>query len=119
MNVNRVLLRGHEMVVNVDGFEIVSFQMKYTLLELGFAVYLDDECRKQSGYGECRDRHVEMIPGDVGRGRVDPGHSGLVTSDPVLFALAYGHWWHVNGVAMAEPIKIPTRRQALRVQRGR
>lgn len=119
MNTTRAIIRGQSMLVTVDGFILESFEMKYTLLELGFAVYLDDNCHGNSRYFDWRNRHAEMIPGDMNRPIIGPGNNGLITSDPVLFALAYMHWWDSNGANLPEPVPIPTRREALHIQRNR
>lgn len=105
---------GDTFIVTVDGVTFFAGE-KYTILELGWAVYIsilkvpEDWMRAR---GETRPRQD-----GVTELRSKP--SMLITSHPVLVALAIRAWWHRNGreIASAPDVVIPSFDEA--VGRGR
>ena len=91
---------------------------KYTILELGYAVYLmdqnDDDWLRENG---------DIIPADPSDSRSEfkSGDGILITADPTLVALAIESWWSRNGVPKPQgvPLPIPTAYEAIEIVRNR
>lgn len=103
------------LTVYIDGYAFHAGE-KYTILELGWAVYqavseVPEEWMRK--HGECR-----AAEGDCGP--LETTASMLMTSHPVLVALALRAWWHRNGrrIRTAPQVPVPTFNQAVdRVRR--
>src|SRR4051812_31707202 len=78
--------------VTIDGHRF-SFGEKYTILELGWAVYLTENSLPSAWLRQFG----EFKPADEEWGELRSGGGMLVTSHPVLVALALRRWWHRNG----------------------
>lgn len=66
---------------------------KYTILEVGWAVYLADDSVPKA----WMDRYGETRPADEGGyGELASTNRDLITSHPVLVALSLRAWWHRN-----------------------
>lgn len=120
MNITSTLVRGKYLFVRVDGFLFYAGESKYTILEMGFAVLLAEE----NGCEIERWLYIngERIFDDNGFNRpaLRSGSGMLPTSNPILFALAYKQWWHVNGEPLRQgPLAIPTLESAVETQRNR
>lgn len=91
--------------VELDGYRFFAGE-KYTILEHGWAVYLV-EAELPEGWLR---RHGETRPAQDGWNEL-PSHGGmLVTSHPVLVALALRVWWHRNGqpISTTPEVLIPS-----------
>jgi len=105
-----------ELYVHIDGRQFWAGD-KYTILEMGWAVYLaednvpEDWLRK---YGEARQA-------EEGWNELASEGSMLVTSHPILVALAIRAWWHRNGqpITTAPSVKVPTFSEAVDEVRSR
>ena len=117
MNVESAIQRDEAVEVVVDGRTMFAGE-KYTILEVGFAVYLlmedDDEWIRTNG---------ETLPGEPGGSRNELRSNGsmLVTSDPVLVALALNSWWHHNDKPqpVGVPLEIPSFEEAVEIVKAR
>jgi hypothetical protein len=102
--------------VCIDGVQFCS-EEKYTILEMGWAVYLaedkvpDDWMRAR---GETR-------PSEEGWNDLASKGSTLITSHPILVALAIRAWWHRNGqpIPTAPEVEVPTFAEAVAQVRSR
>jgi len=118
MRITSAIHRDRALHVEIDGFKLYAFQTKYTILEMGYALFLfdgrvDEEWLRKNG---------ETIPADPLDGRSALESNGcLITSDPILFTLAYEHWWAQNGRALPEnvPLPIPLLDEAIEIMRTR
>lgn len=93
------------MCVTIDG-RVFSAGDKYTILETGWAVYVTADILPRqwlARWGETRQKD-----GDFNELASD--ENTLVTSHPVLVALALRGWWHGNGrpIPTAPVVSIPT-----------
>jgi hypothetical protein len=90
---------------------------KYTILEMGWAVYLAD--------GEVSEtwlrQHGETRVAEEGWNELASRHGSLVTSHPVLVALSLRAWWHQNGrtIPTAPHVDVPTFEEAVEEVRQR
>src|SRR5688572_11335469 len=110
--------RGLALYVEIDGHEFHAFQSKYTILELGYAYYLPMGDVDKSWIRE----NGEVIHADPDDLRDElSSDTSLITSDPILFTLAYEHWWAGNGRKMRQnvPLPIPLMEEALAIMRNR
>ena len=117
MNINSAKVGDRSLEVTIDG-KIFEAGEKYTIIELGYAIYLMDE--------EDEDwlmKNGDFIPTDLSDGRSEmlSRKTTLVTAHPVLVALAYQYWWSQNG--KPEPknkiFPIPTFEEAVEIVRNR
>lgn len=91
---------------------------KYTILELGYAVYLmdleDENWLQENG---------DSIPEDPSENRAErkSGHGILITVDPILVALAIESRWLRNGLPQPQGISfpVPTFYEAVEIVRNR
>lgn len=117
MRIESAVEYDHRLEVIIDGkkFRVGD---KYTILELGYAVYLMDP-NDENWLRENGDR----IPGDPGENRSElvSGHGMLITADPILVALAIESWWSNNGNPQPQgiPLPIPTCYEAVEIVRNR
>lgn len=90
---------------------------KYTLLEMGWAIYLADGELP----AEWLERYGETRPAEEGCNEMASHQCRLVTSHPVLVALSLGAWWHRNGraIATAPEVPVPSFEEAVQVVRER
>lgn len=107
LNIGHALLDGQDtLVVSVDGYTFAADD-KYTILELGWVVYLaakEIPARWMLQHGETR-------PAEEGGTCELASHERtLVTTHPVLVALSLRAWWHGNGrpIPTAPEVPIPT-----------
>lgn len=105
-----------DMHVTIDG-RVFSAGDKYTILETGWAVYFTaDALPRQwlARWGETRQKD-----GDCNE--IASAESTLVTSHPVLVALALRCWWHGNGrpIPTAPLVSIPSFAEAVAEVRAR
>lgn len=84
---------------------------KYTILEMGWAVYLAEGEVPESWMRA----HGETRPAEDGWNELASGNGGLVTSHPVLVALGLRAWWHGNGrkIPTAPEVRPPTFAEAV------
>ena len=117
MKIERAIQRDGGVEAVVDGRAMSSTE-KYTILEMGYAVHLlrsnDNQWVRENG---------ETIPADPDEGRAALESCGemLVTSDPVLLALALNSWWHHNDrpQSVNVPLAIPSFEEAVEIVRAR
>lgn len=90
---------------------------KYTILELGWAVYMAGE-ELPEGWTEERG---ETRAADEERNELASSSSTLITTHPVLVALSLRSWWHGNGkpIATAPLVEIPSFEEAVEEVRTR
>lgn len=121
MNITEARVFGNDNLVVIDG-RAFSAGEKYTILETGYALYLLGEPRDADS-ARWMLTHGETIPPDKSdnRAALKSNRTTLVTSHPILFALAYKFWWHRNGEPLPEnqPLLIPAFDEALEIQRNR
>jgi hypothetical protein len=113
---NQPMLIENARVVKLDGLYVTisgySFWAgdKYTILELGWAVYINNDIPKAwlLEFGENR-------PADDEVSALESGNGMLITSHPILVALALRAWWHRNGrpIDTAPIVEIPTLEEAI------
>ena len=104
-----------EVVIDGRRFQVGE---KYTILELGYAVYLmdleDENWLQENG---------DSIPEDPTENRAElkSGHGILITADPILVALAIESWWSRNGIPQPQNVQlpIPTTFEAVDIVRNR
>ena len=84
---------------------------KYTILEQGWAVYLAGENQTPEWF----DKFAETKPKEDGFNDLQSGNGMLVTSHPILVALAIRSWWHRNGetITTAPRVEIPLLDEAI------
>ena len=89
---------------------------KYTILEEGWAVYLAHNVPQ-----EWMDRYGETKLQDGSTGELDSDDDMLITSHPVLVALALQFWWHDNGrpIKTAPIVRVPDFDEAVEIVRNR
>ena len=117
MRIESAVEREHYLELIIDGRHFRAGD-KYTILDLGYAVYLmdrnDEDWLRENG---------DTIPADPSEGRneLKSGQGMLVTGDPVLVALAIESWWSRNGFPKPQnvPLPIPTAYEAFNVVRNR
>jgi 5-methylcytosine-specific restriction enzyme subunit McrC len=71
---------------------------KYTILETGWALYINTDYNKR-----CEpwiQRHGEHRPGDENMAELTSSKTSFFTTHPVLVALSLRYWWHRNGNPM-------------------
>ena len=80
-----------EVVIDGRRFRVGE---KYTILELGYAVYIMDQNDEK-----WLVENGDSIPEDPGDSQAElkSGHGTLITADPILVALAIESWWSRNG----------------------
>lgn len=118
MRISTVINRKHDLLVTIDGRNLWT-NTKYTILELGYATYvledIDDEVWILA--------HGEIIPSESKGGRNELRSTGnmLITSDPILVALAYEGWWSRNGqpLPLNQSLPIPLFEEAVEIVRNR
>jgi hypothetical protein len=90
---------------------------KYTILEMGWAVYLAEEEVSEKW---LRD-HGDVRPAEKGWNELASKHGTLISSHPVLVALALRAWWHRNGklITSAPEVVLPTFAEAVEEVRQR
>jgi len=90
---------------------------KYTILELGWAVYLAEEEVSEAWMRQ----HGETRPAEEGWNELASHNGMLVTSHPVLVALSLRAWWHRNGreIPSVPQVDIPTFDEAVEEVRQR
>lgn len=104
MRIERATFTEYGLEIVVDGRTLRVYDLKYTILEMGYAVYLlaedDDEWVRANG---------NTIPGDDedGRNELTGCDDMLVTADPILVALALEAWWHANGTRQPVGVSVP------------
>jgi hypothetical protein len=107
-----------DLKVSVSGYEFWAGE-KYTILELGWAVYYTVEDVELpddwvANYGEVRpcDREWNEFASD---------NESLTTSHPVLVALSLQAWWHRNGkrISTAPHVEVPSFEEAVEIVRNR
>jgi hypothetical protein len=117
MRIERAIEHDHYLEVQVDGKRLRAGE-KYTILELGYAVFLLDE-NDEKWLADNGD----IIPADPddARNELRSGNGMLITADPVLVALALESWWSRNGVPKVKEIAmpIPTAYEAVSIVRNR
>lgn len=104
--------RDGRLLVTADGRQLYAFESKATILALRYAFYMFVGDTDHKWLQE----HGETIPADPGDARSTLESADfLITSDPVLYVLAYEHWLAQNGFPKPEnvPLPIPTRDEAL------
>jgi len=108
--------------VQVDGFWFVPGE-KYTILELGWAVYLGDPTPQQSSLEQWIRIHGETRPSEDGWSQLSSGYSMLITSHPILVAMAIHEWWGRNGqsdgLKPGDEVSIPSFEEAVEVVKNR
>ena len=119
MRIDYAIEREHGLEVSLDGRRFFAGE-KYTILELGYAVYnlRDDHTPEADQW--ILDNGDELVVEDGVELRSQRGM--LVTSDPILVALAYEAWWRRNGeppVPQGEPLPIPLFHEAVEIVRSR
>ncbi|MEX0744878.1 MAG: hypothetical protein WD118_04685 [Phycisphaeraceae bacterium] len=94
-----------ELIVTIDGRRFYAGE-KYTILEMGWAVYLPIDELPEAWLR----LHGETRPAGDGWNELASGDGTLVTTHPILVALALRGWWHVNGrdIPTAPHVCIPT-----------
>lgn len=104
------------LMVTIDGL-VFSSSSKYTILELGWAVYIT---RDDFPHGWI-DRNGEVRPADEGWNELASGSGTLVTSHPILVALSLMGWWHLEGrhIPLQPSVPIPSFAEAVEYVRGR
>jgi hypothetical protein len=118
-DITNALVRGHYLSVRVDGF-LFSMGEKYTVLEMGFAILLAGESGREIERWLLVNGERIFNDNGFSRPALRSGGGVLLTSNPVLFALAYKQWWHVNGEPLQQgPLAIPTHESAVETQRDR
>lgn len=85
--------------LRIDGQRAWIFEPKRSLLELGYAVLVDDVAAP-AGWAERLP--VLHVPGDPAQGRAPLALHGA-TADPLVVALARGFWNRCNGHGRFEP----------------
>lgn len=90
---------------------------KYSILESGWAVY----CTSEDLPEEWLMKYAETRPRDENWNEFESTKSRLITSHPVLVALALQACWHRNDkpIATAPFVEIPSFEQAVEIVRGR
>jgi hypothetical protein len=118
MRIERAIEHNHWLEVIIDGRQFRVGE-KYTILELGFVVYImvgqdDEDWLRENG---------DVIPADPSDSReeIRSGHGVLITADPVLVALAIESWWSRNGIPKPQDVSlpIPTAYEAVDIVRNR
>ena len=79
---------------------------KYTILELGYAIYLIDQ-NDEKWLIENGDSITED-PSDS-RAELKLGHGILITADPILIALAIKSWCSRSGLLQPQAVPFPIR----------
>ena len=104
--------------VTISGHRFWSGE-KYTILELGWAVYVAEE--EEDVSEEWMSKHGEIRPAEDDWNELASRHGMLVSSHPVLVALALRAWWHRNGqrISTAPAVVLPTFAEAVDEVRGR
>lgn len=104
------------LTVEIDGYRFFAGE-KYTILELGWAVFVCYD-RVSSDWMKLRG---ETRPRDSDTNELRSGVGMLITSHPVLVALALRAWWHINGIpiATAPDVAIPSFSEAVAEVRNR
>jgi len=106
-----------EFTVTLSGHNFSLGQNKYTILELGWAVYLAED-KIESAWME---KFGEHRPAQDGVSEFSSHDGMLFTSHPILVALALRSWWHRNGrsIETAPVVRIPTMEDAIEEVRKR
>ncbi len=119
MRIHMAIERERDLEVVIDGRKL-STHTRYVILEVGFAVYFLDEPSEDE---EWLQRNGDVLPADpdTGRGALRSGKGMLVTSDPILVALAYESYWGRHGVTRPRNIAlpIPLLKEAVEIVRNR
>lgn len=104
------------LTVAIDN-HVFRSSSKYTILELGWAIYLAHEdvpevWLKQRG---------EVCPAADGRSELASGNGTLLTSHPILVALSLMGWWHLEGkpIPLHPGVAIPSFAEAVQLVRAR
>jgi hypothetical protein len=122
LNITKARISGYALFVTIDGREFFAGE-KYTILEMGYAVYTLHDLDRDSDSAQWILANGETIPPDksAGRAAVSSTKTMLITSHPILFALAYKFWWHLNGEPLPENelLQIPALEQSFSIQRNR
>lgn len=117
MRIESAIEHNHWLEVTIDG-KLFRVGEKYTILELGYAVYHTDQIDE-----DWLLANGDSIPEDlsVGRAELKSGRGILITADPVLVALALESWWSRNGIPKPQdtPLPIPTAFEAVNIVRNR
>lgn len=107
-----------DLQVSISGYQLWAGG-KYTILELGWALYFTDEEKELpedwvANYGEVR-------PYDGDWNELASDSQTLITSHPVLVALSLHAWWHRNGkrLSTAPHIEVPSFKEAVEIVRNR
>lgn len=102
--------------VEIDGHRFFAGE-KYTILEQGWAVYLAEGHLPEDWLRQ----YGETSPARDGWNELASKGNRLITSHPVLVALALRAWWHRNGspVPTAPTVPIPTFAEAVEEVRRR
>ena len=118
MRISKVINRQHDLLVTIDGRNL-STNTKYTILELGYATYILEDIDDEAWILD----NGEVVPSERKNGRNELRSSGsmLVTSDPILVALAYEGWWSRNGhpLPVNQLLPIPLLKEAIEIVRNR
>lgn len=117
MRIDRVTRRKHTYEFIIDGRTFWPGE-KFTILELGYAVFVihqsDEEWISANG---------ETVPADPddNRSELRSGRGMLITSDPVLVALAIEAWWYENEESPRRvgKVSVPTAFEAIEIVKNR
>ena len=125
MRINRAIMRMDGMVVTINGRNFWN-ETKYTILERGYATYVF--CGKMtpeiyqwiSENGETLHADLDEKGNTISNEICTSGEM-LLTSDPILFALAYEAWWAQNGrpLPLGKRLPIPLYRESVVIMRTR
>ncbi len=91
--------------VAISGYRFRAGE-KYTILEMGWAVYIAEAEVSEEWFRV----HGEVRPAEEGWNELASRPGMLVSSHPVLVALALRAWWHRNGQQLptAPAVVLPT-----------
>ncbi|MEN6523352.1 MAG: hypothetical protein ABFD14_06450 [Anaerolineaceae bacterium] len=103
MRIESAIEHDNWLEVVIDGRRLRVGE-KYTILELGYAVFLMDQ-NDEKWLLENGDR-IPEDPSDS-RAELKSGHGILITADPILVALAIESWWSRNGLPQPQGVQLP------------
>jgi len=103
MRIESAIEHDNWLEVVIDGRRLRVGE-KYTILELGYAVYLMDQSDEKWLL-----ENGDSIPEDPSDSRAElkSGHGILITADPILVALAIESWWSRNGFPQPQGVSLP------------
>lgn len=105
----------NRLEVEIDGHKLWAGE-KYSPLELGYAFYFlfeeDEKWLRENG---------EILPADPyeNRGEMLSVNGRLITSDPILVALAINSYWYHQKSSNPKPVFIPPLNEAINIVRTR